>query len=104
MERLLNAYRMLSNSISEFIPLNIKLIVFKEGLEYVKKINEAFEITYNTFEANIYEINNKIEKISNKYDIEMHQPVRYVCANKECLDFLNEQSMYINNTSDLSGK
>lgn len=103
-ERLLNAYRVLSNSITEFIPLNIKLIVFKEALEYVKKISEAFEITYNTFDANIYEINDKIEKIYNKYDIEMHHPVRYVCANKECLDFLNEQSMYINNTFDLSGE
>ena len=100
---LLESFRDMENSIQEFITSNTRMIIYREALEYVRKLSDAFEVFYNTFAGDVHKINHGIESIGKKYEIDSDQPVRYVCATKECLDALNRKSVNTTGTFELPG-
>ena len=100
---LLESFRDMENSTQEFITSNTRMIIYREALEYVRKLSDAFEVFYNTFAGDVHKINHGIESIGKKYEIDSDQPVRYVCATKECLDALNRKSVNTTGTFELPG-
>jgi len=59
--------------------------VLNEAISYVKNMCDAFQIFYNSFEANVRSIKRSIEKMTEKYEGLKGSTTRYVCASRKCL-------------------
>jgi hypothetical protein len=60
--------------------------VLEEAKEYVSKLSKSFEAFYDSFDANVDEINRRIKTSEEQYRNRKGNTIRYVCASKVCLD------------------
>jgi len=60
--------------------------VLEEAQEYVNKLSKSFETFYDSFDANVDEINRRIKTSEEQYRNRKGNTTRYVCASKVCLD------------------
>ncbi|MDR2596754.1 MAG: tubulin-like doman-containing protein [Treponema sp.] len=60
--------------------------VLEEAKEYVGKLCKSFEAFYDSFDANVDEIQRRIKTSEEQYRNRKGNTIRYVCASKNCLD------------------
>jgi hypothetical protein len=76
-------------------------IVIEEAIKYTRKLRDAFESFYNSFEKSFDSLNLEIESIANRYENTQGQPIRHVCATKKCLDKFASKAVFAGNSIDL---
>jgi hypothetical protein len=61
-------------------------VVLEAAVDYISQLCRSFEQFFSTFDANVAELNRRIEIEEDKYALRKGNTVRYVCASKNCLD------------------
>ena len=80
---------------------NVTMIVYKNAMEYLKALSEAFETFYDAIDRNTVSLHEEARHLENKFAIRDGKPIRYVCADKECLHAMREEVVNKHNTLDL---
>ena len=67
------------------------LFVQKEVMEnaraYVQSLMKKYEVFYDNLENNLANLKHTVEELETKYKIDSGKAVRYICANKKCLEY-----------------
>lgn len=74
--------------------------VFKAAIEYAESLSEAFHGFYSVLNKTIKKLDISIEKMKEKYEYKPGEALRYVCANKECLEGLQQEIINKNSGFD----
>ncbi len=90
-KRQLKAYMASVNDDEGYRRSYVKQEVFKAALTYVNALSEKYEIFYDNLEKNLEMLEYRIEELTQKYEIDSGKAIRYVCANKECLEFFERK-------------
>jgi len=80
------------------------VIVLKEAYEYVKNLNESFEDFYSSLEANVGNIERRIETAKKKYCNKPGNTIRYVCTSENCLTKFYNEMEFTGNAIELPGE
>lgn len=76
--------------------------VLNEAISYVKNICEAFQIFYNSFDANVRSIKRNIEKMTEKYEGLKGNTTRYVCVSRKCFSKFKTKMPFTGSAISLS--
>jgi hypothetical protein len=88
-----NTYRA---HIDEYWEAYVQAEVYKAGAAYVEAILEAFHGFYNILDKTIKGLGVQIKKLTEKYEYRPGEALRYVCANKDCLEGLGKEVVNLN--------
>ncbi len=95
----------LHGGIEEYIKTTMKRIVLEAALTYTRNLSESFEKFFSSLLYDVERIEKNIEQIEKKYpDLDGEKPVRYVCATKDCLDYLSRKAVNTNSSTNLPSK
>ncbi len=100
-EELKTAYTTYLTHLNEYRVNSVYAAVLEEGIEYVKKLSEAFQIFFHTFDSKIASIAREIDIIENKYNKTKGMTARYVCASNICLNELSQKHPYTGSLIDI---
>jgi hypothetical protein len=96
-------YESLLNTIADYRVTAPYAAVLAAAVKYVKKLCEAFESFYKSFETNVGEIERLIKTSEEKYALKKGNAVRYVCTSKKCLDKFYEKMEFSGNALQIPG-
>ena len=65
--------------------------IFMAALIYVTSLIEKYEIFYDNLEKNLEALDYRMTELKQKYEIDCGKAIRYVCANKKCLEYFNSR-------------
>lgn len=99
-----DAYRSYMGYVSSYRELRLKIDVIEEGLEYVRKMSEAFRVFYMTFESKTVSMKRRLAEISKKYQLVAGKTTRYVCASDKCMNRLVERIPYTGSAITIDGE
>jgi len=85
-EKYLKKYDGFFNTINDYRVDFPYFMVLEEAQKYVDKLCKSFEAFYDSFEANVDEIQRRIKTSEEQYRNRKGNTIRYVCASKKCLD------------------
>lgn len=68
--------------------------VLGQGLVYIDSLITAFEEFYQAFDSKVEGLDKSIDAIYRKYSDSKGSTIRYVCASRECLDYIYEKKPY----------
>jgi hypothetical protein len=92
------------NKIADYRVTAPYVIVLKEAQEYVKNLNESFETFYSSLEANVGDIERRIETAEKKYRNKQGNTIRYVCTSENCLTKFYNEMEFTGNAIELPGE
>lgn len=72
--------------------------VYKEGIDYVANLSEAFQNFYMSFESKVDKLDRDITTLMKKYGNTVGKTSRYVCATPKCMGKLLKEMPYTGNT------
>lgn len=75
--------------------------VFREGIDYVTNLCEAFQNFYTSFESRLDKLDRRVTSLSKKYANTAGKTTRYVCSSPNCLAKLLKAMPYTGNTISL---
>ena len=73
--------------------------VYRSAMEYINSLCEAFHGFYDVLDRSIGKIDKEIEQLEKKYVVKPGEALRYVCADKMCLQGLAKE--VVNKSSSL---
>jgi len=85
-EKYLKRYDGFFNTINDYSVDFPYFMVLEAASEYVSKLCKSFEAFYDSFEANVDEIQRRIKTSEEQYRNRKGNTIRYVCASKKCLE------------------
>lgn len=86
--------------IDEYWEAYVQAEVFKAGASYIESILKAFHSFYNVLDKTISGLDIQITKLTEKYDYKPGEALRYVCADKTCLEGLGKEVVNLNSGLD----
>lgn len=91
--------------IEDFKEKSILASIYAEAIEYVSDVCNAFESFYKSFTSQIASIKKRISVLERKYYKNAQgNAARYVCASKECLKLILEETPYTDGYNEIDGK
>lgn len=91
-------YRNYLRQVDEYRSNSVLTEVYREGIDYLTSLCEAFEIFYKSFDDRISSLDRRIASLRKKYGNTAGKTTRYVCATPECLNHLLTEMPYTGNT------
>lgn len=82
--------------IDEYWEAYVQAEVYKAGGAYVESILKAFHGFYNVLDKTIKGLDIQITKLTEKYEYKPGEALRYVCADKTCLEGLGKEVVNLN--------
>jgi len=86
--------------IDEYWEAYVQAEVYKAGASYIEAILKAFHGFYNVLDKTISGLDIQITKLTEKYDYKPGEALRYVCADKKCLEGLGKEVVNLNSGLD----
>jgi len=80
--------------IEEYSAQCAQATVLGQGLVYIDSLITAFEEFYQAFDSKVEGLDKSIDAIYKKYSDSKGSTIRYVCASRECLDYIYEKKPY----------
>lgn len=91
-------FRFYISEVDKFRTSSVLAEVFREGIDYVTSLCDAFQTFYASFEDRINKLDRRILSLRKKYGNTAGRTTRYVCATPNCLDHLLKEMPYTGNT------
>lgn len=91
-------FRFYISEVDKFRTSSVLAEVFREGIDYVTSLCDAFQTFYASFEDRINKLDRRILSLHKKYGNTAGRTTRYVCATPNCLDHLLKEMPYTGNT------
>lgn len=91
-------FRFYISEVDKYRTSSVLAEVFREGIDYVTNLCEAFQIFYTSFNDKIKEVDKNIMYLRKKYANTAGKTTRYVCATPNCLEHLLKEMPYTGNT------
>ena len=83
------------NDIDAWGAVKIQSDVYTTGLQYYRNLFTAYDNFYQALESKVGQLDKRIEQLKNKYSHSSGSTVRYVCANRKCLDAIIKKMPYL---------
>ncbi|MDR0303113.1 MAG: tubulin-like doman-containing protein [Treponema sp.] len=97
-------YQTLLGTIADYRVIAPYAKVLEGAVNYVRSLCESFEKFYNSFDANVQELQRQIQTSEEKYSLRKGSAVRYVCTSKKCLDKFYEKMEFTGNALSIPGE
>lgn len=91
-------FRFYLSEVDQFRTSSVLAEVFREGIDYVTNLCDAFQNFYASFEDRISKLDRRIISLRKKYGNTAGRTTRYVCATPNCLDRLLKEMPYTGST------
>ncbi len=75
--------------------------VYDNALKYLRTLSESFETFFDVIERNTVSMHEEIDHLEHSYAVVDGKPIRYVCADMECLRAMSGEVFNKNNSLDL---
>ncbi len=86
--------------VDEYWEAYVQAEVYKAGIAYIESLLKAFHSFYNILDKTISGLDIQISKLTEKYEYKPGEALRYVCANKTCLESLSKEVVNLNSGLD----
>ena len=103
-QELKDKYKDYLNKVNEYRVNSVLSEVYREGIEYIASLCEAFEIFYKSFDERISSLEQRIVTLRKKYVNTAGKTTRFVCATPNCMDHLLQEMPYTGNTITIDKK
>ncbi len=103
-EDLKAAYNQYMQKINNYRVDRVLEAVYKEGIEYIKKLSVSFSSFYRSFDSKIASMSRELKHIENRFVRMKGTAAKYVCASPECLAKMLEKMPYTGSSIDIDSK
>ena len=103
-EELLGHYREYMRKIDDYRTSSVYVAVLEEGIDYVKRVSEAFESFFKSFDSKVSNMEKEIHQLEGKHVESKGLAARYVCASKECLHAMRDNMPYTGGSNEIDSK
>ncbi|MBF0578759.1 hypothetical protein IM774_02935 [Erysipelotrichaceae bacterium RD49] len=79
----------------EWVSNKIQAEVYMAGLQYYHELFTAYDNLFQALESKVGQLDKRIEQLKNKYVQSSGSTVRYVCANRKCLEAILKKMPYL---------
>ena len=93
-EDLISAYSLYLQTANKYRVDTIYEAVLEEGMTYVRKLCEAFQSFYRSFDGKLSGMSREVKSIEKKFDRMKGTAARYVCASPTCFTKMLEKMPY----------
>lgn len=87
-------------NIDEYWSAYVEAEIYKAAIEYAESLCEAFHGFYSVLNKTIAGLDIRIEKMKEKYVYRPGEALRYVCADKKCMEGLEKEVVNMNSGFD----
>lgn len=91
-------FRLYLSEVDKFRTSSVLAEVFREGIDYITSLCDAFQTFYTSFEDRLNKLERRIASLRKKYGDTAGKTTRYVCATPNCLERLLKEMPYTGNT------
>lgn len=95
-ETLQTAFNEYTAQIDQYWDEYIRAEVYKAGIAYVKALCKSFHGFYRVLDKMVGSLDLTISKLKEKYEYRPGEALRYVCADKQCLEGLEKEVANLN--------
>lgn len=97
---LIKAFNQYKSNVDDYWSCYVKSEVYKACISYVEKLCDSFIGFYRVLDKMVGGLDRRINKMKEKYEYKPGESLRYVCADKDCLEGLEKEVTNLNSGLD----
>ncbi len=102
-EKLIKNFKKAMQSAFSYWKHGVYTNVLEKAIQYIEQMSRVFEAFYDSLQSNYVTVDEDIKLMERSFEITDGVPLRYVCADKQCLQELAKEAYSPNDSLDLPG-